>query len=303
METRYLETLLATVETGSFSRAAELLHLTQSAVSQRVKFLEEQFGHTLLERGPLLKPTPAGEVVVARARDIVAAARALHQEMAQYAGGEKRLSICCTPTFGLAFLPTILNDFMPRHADLTDFRFLFQQPEQALRGLQERSFDLAIVEHCNPVSAAGIEVISLQQDEVLFVSAPSLGLPVGTIGLDALRPFRLYARRDGCSSKELLIRNLQQAGQSLDAFAGVIVSDDLRLTLQEVAAGRGVAFVSSALAAELLTQGALRSHRVEGFTHARQRSLLVHRDQREAPLVLDFMKSVCRVGGEGSLCR
>lgn len=48
---------------------------------------------------------------------------------------------------------------------------------------------------------------------------------------------------------------------------------------------------------------ALLSHRVEGFTHMRQRSLLVNRDQREAPIVLDFMKSVCRVEGQGSLCR
>jgi len=41
MDTRYLQTLVAVVDTGSFSKAARVLHLTQSAVSQRIKFLEE----------------------------------------------------------------------------------------------------------------------------------------------------------------------------------------------------------------------------------------------------------------------
>ena len=50
METRYLNTLIASVEAGTFSKTAELLHITQSAVSQRIKFLEEHFGQQLLDR-------------------------------------------------------------------------------------------------------------------------------------------------------------------------------------------------------------------------------------------------------------
>ena len=64
METRYLNTLVASVEAGTFSKAAELLHITQSAVSQRIKFLEEHFGQQLLDRsGQRLALTPAGQVV------------------------------------------------------------------------------------------------------------------------------------------------------------------------------------------------------------------------------------------------
>ena len=44
METRYLNTLVASVEAGTFSKAAEILHITQSAVSQRIKFLEAEVG-------------------------------------------------------------------------------------------------------------------------------------------------------------------------------------------------------------------------------------------------------------------
>lgn len=301
METRYLETLLTAVESGSFSRTAELLHLTQSAVSQRIKFLEDHFGQVLLERGAQLRPTQAGEVVVTHAREIVASIRTLQQQMELYSGG-KRLSLCCTPTFGMAFLPEVLNDFMQRNADLSDFKFSFQQPEEALRGLQARLFDLAIIEHCDDIDSAGIERVDLQQDELVFVSAPQLGIPAGTTELERLFPFRIYARRDGCSSKVLLKRNLANAGRSIDDFNGVLISDDLRLTLKEVVAGHGISFLSLSLAEELLRRGELLLHRVDGFSHCRRRSLLVNRDLRQSPLILDFMKSICRIKGWEGIC-
>ncbi|RLB63682.1 MAG: LysR family transcriptional regulator, partial [Deltaproteobacteria bacterium] len=72
METRYLNTLVASVEAGTFSKAAELLHITQSAVSQRIKFLEEYFGQQLLDRsGQRLALTSPGKIVFDKAKDIL----------------------------------------------------------------------------------------------------------------------------------------------------------------------------------------------------------------------------------------
>ena len=72
METRYLNTLVASVEAGTFSKAAEILHITQSAVSQRIKFLEDHFGQQLLDRsGQRLALTTAGKVVFSEAKDIL----------------------------------------------------------------------------------------------------------------------------------------------------------------------------------------------------------------------------------------
>ena len=70
METRYLNTLVAVVETGTFSKASESLHITQSAVSQRIKFLEEHFGQQLLDRsGQRLALTAAGQLVFNKATE------------------------------------------------------------------------------------------------------------------------------------------------------------------------------------------------------------------------------------------
>ena len=148
METRYLSTLIAAVETGTFSKAAELLHITQSAVSQRIKFLEEHFGQQLLDRsGQRLVLTPAGKVVYEKAKDILDKEKELLHCL-EDATSRKRLAICCTPTFGMAYLPDVLNNFIRGHSDLSDLKFIFLQPDEAMKGLRNEEFDLAVIEHC-----------------------------------------------------------------------------------------------------------------------------------------------------------
>ncbi|PLX96357.1 MAG: LysR family transcriptional regulator [Desulfuromonas sp.] len=302
METRYLKTLLTSIEAGSFSRAAELLNITQSAVSQRIKMLEERYGHQLLDRsGATLVSTEAGEIVLERARVILEQERELYDALKRL-GEKKRLAVCCTPTFGMAYLPLILNDFILRHADVADLKLFFQQPEAALRGLLENDFDIAILEHCDGCDLSPFHVESLDDDELAFVSAPSLGIPEGNVSLETLLTFRLYARRDGCSSKELLKASLKEAGSALDAFSSVVVSDDLRLTISSVVAGAGVSFLSRALISEQLMQKQLRLHYVKGFHHSRQRTLLLPKGRMGEPILRQFAECTLSVMGEERRC-
>ena len=72
MNLKQLEHLLAVADAGSFSRAAERLHLTQSALSRSVRLLEEDLGALLLDRmGKRTELTPLGLTVADRARRIL----------------------------------------------------------------------------------------------------------------------------------------------------------------------------------------------------------------------------------------
>ncbi|HAD05186.1 MAG: LysR family transcriptional regulator [Desulfuromonadales bacterium GWD2_61_12] len=289
METRYLQTLIMVVETGSFSKAAELLHITQSAASQRIKWLEERCGQSLIDRsGSALSATPAGDLVIAKSRDILDLERELFDSLTRL-DGEKRLSVCCTPTFGMAFLPMVINDFMLGNADLIDFKFIFQQPDVALRGLADNQFDLAIIEHCYACDLSAFDTHQLPDDELVFISAPQLQLPSSPAALQDLLSFRLFARREGCSSRELLQRNLLTAGEDIASFKSLIVSDDLRLTIQNVVAGGGISFVSRALVAAQLADGSLRACHVEGFDHFRSRTVVVPRNRQAEPVLRSFL--------------
>ena len=72
MNIKHLEHLLALADTGSFSRAAEKLFITQSALSRSIQSLEDDLGGKVLDRiGKRNELTPLGLDVVARARHIV----------------------------------------------------------------------------------------------------------------------------------------------------------------------------------------------------------------------------------------
>lgn len=66
----HLETLLAAVDEGTFDAAAAALRITPSAVSQRVKAMEQQVGRVLLRRATPIRPTADGEVVLRHARQV-----------------------------------------------------------------------------------------------------------------------------------------------------------------------------------------------------------------------------------------
>ncbi len=294
MQTRYLRTLIVAVEEGSFSRAADVLHITQSAVSQRIKFLEEQFGHQLLDRtGPGLELTPAGQLVLAKAHEILRKERELFDTLKSL-GGEKRLALCCTPTFGMAYLSRVLNDFIRKHADVADFKVIFQQPQEALHSLRNELFDLIVLEHCPDQEFAGLDRFILPDDELVLMAAPGLVTvdASGYVSLDTLTRYRLFARRDGCSSRELLKLNLVRKGIEFADFDGMTVSDDLRFTIESVLAGTGVAFVSKALVGEHLASGRLVDCRIDGFENRRGRSIVLLPGRHADPLIGDFLKSL-----------
>jgi len=95
MNIKHLEHLLALADTGSFSRAADKLFITQSALSRSIQSLEEDLGAKVLDRiGKRNELTPLGQDVVARARHIVRdAAELRHSARLLKDGGRGSVSV------------------------------------------------------------------------------------------------------------------------------------------------------------------------------------------------------------------
>ncbi|WP_320170317.1 LysR family transcriptional regulator ArgP [Maridesulfovibrio sp.] len=70
LDTRFLEALAAVVEEGGFDKGARRLHITQSAVSQRIRNLEEQLGQVLVVRSVPPEPTEAGQKLIMHLRQL-----------------------------------------------------------------------------------------------------------------------------------------------------------------------------------------------------------------------------------------
>lgn len=112
MHIRHLEHLLAVADTGSFSRAAERSHVTQSALSRSIRSLEDSLGGRLIDRiGKRNALTPLGQEVVARARDLVRGVEELQrsaERLERGQGGYIRVGLGSGPG-GLLMTPLLCH--------------------------------------------------------------------------------------------------------------------------------------------------------------------------------------------------
>jgi DNA-binding transcriptional LysR family regulator len=295
MDTEYLKTLCAVLAAGSFSRAADELNLTQSAVSQRIKLLEERYGQHLVDRtGSEISATVAGQLVQKKAHQMLLLEKEL-EEALKSLGKKSSISLGCTPTFGIVYLPQVLNRFFLAHSGEVNFTSSLNTPEESLKGLRAKKFDIAVIEHCGNLSFDGTASLSLPPDELVFVSAPALNIPAGEVSLDRLMQELFVARREGCSSRRLLQENLARHGRCLGDFKGLIIHDDLFMTIQTVLAGRGAAFLSHSVVRDHIDRGQLIKHVVPNFHCVRSRAIVMNNGRSEDSFLREFIDCVYSV--------
>lgn len=281
MDSLNLKSLIEVVRTGSFSKAAENLFVTQSAVSRRIKSLEEEYGCPLLDRsGVTMKPTEAGKLVIAEARKILAIEENLVRKL-ESRDHRDAINFACTHPFGITHLPDVLKRYMKRYSDLSDFKMSFQMPYVALQGLKDNRYDLIVIEHWALLDLSRFTALPLPGDEMIFVSSPVLGLSGPMVTIDELVRQRLYRRKEECCSWKYLTMNMEIAGRDVREFVNTVVFDDLHVIIESIKEGDGIALMSKDLVQKQIEEGTLCEHRVEGFNHHRKRSVIMK--QPEVP--------------------
>jgi DNA-binding transcriptional LysR family regulator len=146
LDVRRLRVLREVIARGSFSAAAESLHLSQSAVSQQIAVLEREVGLPLLERtsdGPKL--TAAGEALMEHGDAVICRLEEAEREIAQIAGlegGKLRLSSFSTASATL--MTRALSLFRQRFPNV-ELEFTEDDPEQTFPALKRGDSDLAVL--------------------------------------------------------------------------------------------------------------------------------------------------------------
>lgn len=291
MDITLLKTLLKVAAIGNISKAAAVLCVTQSAVSRRIKQLEDHIGKPLLIRsGNAVRPTEAGQFVLAKAQQIVDLESQIVDKL-NVNEPKQRISLCCTPAFGIGRLPSIVSAFMADNAESADLNFVFNMPEQALEGIENGRFDLAIIEHCDDLNLAGHRGYPLPDDEMIFLSAPSLGIDSPAPSIEQLFDKRLYLKNEQGCARRFLDKNLALTGHSITEFANIIYFDDLQFIMREVLAGNGISFASIGLVVDELCRHTLMAHRIANFDHFYPRTIILGR-RAPSPLLLSFINTI-----------
>lgn len=199
-----VRTLLAAVDEGTFEAAAEALHLTPSAVSQRIKGLEQRTGRVLLLRTKPVRPTPSGEIVVRFGRQLA--------RLERDAGAELGLSAAAGPTA----LPIAVNAdslatwFLPALAEVADGHDvtfdLHREDQDHTTVLLRQGLVMAAVTS-SPEAVQGCSVRRLGTMRYRAMAAPGFAdrhLPAGhPAGALAAAPVVVFDRKDDLQDRFL----------------------------------------------------------------------------------------------------
>jgi DNA-binding transcriptional LysR family regulator len=244
LNTFHLRTFLAVVDAGTYSAAAAALHMSQPAISQQIRALEEQLGEIRLFRrvGKKMALTHAGEELLVSARELVQLAERAEQSIlalkGQVAG---RVALGCTASSGERLLPRILAGFQPQFPSVM-LDLVVAPADELLDALAERSLSLVLIEEQQ--RRRGLELTPLG-GEALVLLAPTghALLKQAQVSPTALRELPLVLPRPGSPLRRTIEEGLRRRGLPAAELRPVLETDSVVAMLQAARAGLGLTFV------------------------------------------------------------
>jgi len=274
MDTRQLTAFCAVVDRKSFSQAAELLGVSQPAVSLQIRSLEERLGTQLIDRsGRRVEPTEAGLRLYRGAQRLLALEEQLVDEVAAGAAGplRGRLELGASSGPGETVLPLLLGEFQQRHPDV-HVALSVHDTQTIVDLVARRELELGVVGASR--RHRGVAFEPFFRDEVILVCPPGHRFAGRAIDLDELKDEPLILMQEGAGVRQVIEDELRRAGvrlRDLDVRLELGVKESVRIAVR---AGFGVSFISRTSVEADLAEGAIAEARVEGLEPAREISLV-----------------------------
>ncbi len=252
---RGLRVFEAAATTGSYSRAGELLGMTQSAVSQQIKQLEDETALRLFDtQARPIRLTDAGEELLRHTRVILAQVSVADDALSTLDGrfrGQLHLGLVSPSQY---FMPTLLADFRRQHPDLR-LKLTLDRRDKLLTLLADRRLDLLIGGY--PPAEADVEAEVFARHPHLLVCAPGHAL-ADRRGLtwQDLRGEAFIFREQGSATRSFLEHLLQVQRLQVQVDVEIQGTEGVKAA---VMAGMGISFVSAhTVQTELATGRILR---------------------------------------------
>ena len=288
MDLRQLEIFAKVAEMGSFSRAAEALHLTQPTVSEHIRALEDELGVRLLDRlGRGTATTRAGQLLLSYASRILALSREARQALEGYQGrmrGELVVGGSTIP--GEYLLPSVIGRFREKFPEVST-TLVIGASQAVVDWVADGRVELGVVGARLP--QRGLEFHELSPDEeVVVIPAGHPWQGRAQVTLEELAREPLLIRERGSGTRAAFESALERAGVDLGTLrvAGEMGSN--QAIKQAVKAGMGVTVLSRIAVEEESRQGVLAFLRVRDLAVTRGFYVVTHRERSRSPVAEAF---------------
>ena len=285
METKWLEDFISLAETRSFSRSAQLRHITQPAFSRRIQSLEAWAGIDLVDRSSYpTRLTPAGETLHSQALEIIGSLQTTRNMMRGHtAAGSDMIEFAVPHSLAFTFFPHWVMDLRKRFGALKS-RLIALNVHDAVMHLTEGSCDLLLAYHHPsqplPLNPERYEMLSLGHETLApYAKADAHGEPLFRLPAAAGErvPFLSYASGAYLGRLVEAITRLAPTPLNLEPIYETDMAEGLKAMAIE---GHGLAFLpTDSVALELKAGRLVRA--APPTTHELTMEIRIYRERPE----------------------
>ena len=278
MELRQLSTFIRVAQFKSFSKAAESLGYSQSAVTVQIRQLEEELHTRLFDRmGKRITLTDPGAQFLSRAYDVLNEVNKARLSVADAGELHGRLHIGTIESLCFAKLPAVLRQFWQRHPQVV-VHVTTGEPETLIEQMERGELDLIYILD-EPRYNNNWRKMMEQREDVVFVASPALGEELGRVPalkLEQLmdKPFYLTEREE--NYRRVLDRFLASRGVVLTPF---LECSDTSFIIKMLETSRGISLLPWYAVERSVQQGRLSLLDVTDFHIKLYRQLFSHKEK------------------------
>lgn len=273
-------------QTASFSKAAEMNGITQSAVSQQVRAIEQRFHVKLIERGRKnFALTPEGRCFLEASKEILVTLDGLGsriQKLQNVVAGELRIATIFS--IGLHELPPYLKNFRRTFPEV-DVRVEYRRSSEVYTSVLEGRADAGLVAY--PVARRGLKALTFWQDRLVMICSPGHSLASRKrLSLSDLEGEKFIAFEPDLPTRREVDRKLRAAGVKVHL---ALEFDNIETVKRAVEVENGVSIVPATAVRNEVESGSLAAIEFEARDMWRPLGVLVRRAARISPAIREFL--------------
>lgn len=258
-----METFLTVCQYLNYTRAAEVLNITQPGVTQHIHYLQSYYGVQLFEyKGKKLTLTPAGEQLRLAALAMRHDEEKLKRRLREEEEGVKSIRFGATLTIGDYAVPGKLAAYIKSHPGV-EVHMVVDNTQHLLAALNRGELDFAVVEGYFKKSEFESRLWSVEP--YICICAGNHVLPGSDLSLKDMFGERLIMRNPGSGSREVLMRVLEEHNCHFSDFRHVVEISDIHVIKELVKEDCGISFLYRKAVEKELEEGSIRQVTLKNF--------------------------------------
>lgn len=258
-----IDTFMEVCKCMNYTRAAEELHITQPAVSQHIRYLEERYNTKLFQKeGKRIVLTPAGRILHQTVAAMQNDENLMRELMHAKGDAAMPMHFGVTMTIGEYMIAKPLAAYMSNHPGV-QVRMLMANTAELLEGLKSGDIQFALIE--GDYSVEEFESLTYSTEDFIPVCGADYSLGMRMERLRDLLSQHLLVREPGSGTRNILEKILEVNNLQINDFSNVSEISSMHTIVQLLTLNCGISFLYKAAVQRELQQGILREIHLSDF--------------------------------------